>query len=221
MEIKGRKGGVLVTLDPGAWFPQKDALITKIQTQERFFKGGKIAVDVGSIDLSVDEIEDFIRELSDEGVYLWAVLSRSEMTQKAALKLGILSEIEQNDHRKMKITVKKTDWVENWIERNLEDGEKVLTEGNTFVRGDLEKGAVIISSGSVFVWGSLKGSVHAGCDGNMDARVGSLRFQPEEIKIADYRFESKKKIDIRKPAEAFIQNNHIVIEVFRSNKLVN
>lgn len=220
MEIKGKKGGVLVTLDPDSWLRQKDALITKVQTQERFFKGGKIAVDVGSTELSVDEIEDFIRELSDEGVYLWEILSDSEKTKNAALKLGILSQIELSDYPKMDSTKKSIEEPNTWIERSINDGEIVKNHGNTFICGNVEKGAIVISSGSVFVWGNLQGSVHAGCDGKTEARIGSLRFQPEELKIADLRYETKRKVDIRKPSEAFIYNNHITIKTFKINRVV-
>ena len=221
MEIKGKKGGVLVTLDPGSWLRQKDALITKIQTQERFFKGGKIAVDVGDTELSEEEIEKFIKELSDEGVYLWAVLSNSEVTKNAAKKLDILSQIEDKDRQKKVSESKEISEENTWIERNIIEGEKVITKGNIFIVGNVEKGAIIITSGSIFVWGSLYGSVHAGCDGKVDVKIGSLRFQPEELKIADIRYEAIRRIDNRKPTEAFIVNNQISIETQKFSKLIS
>lgn len=84
ISVRGIKGGVLISLPDKPWYQQRDLLISRIQTQERFFKGGRIALDVGSADWSQDQLFKLLRDLSDEGVCLWAVLTTSEITLESA-----------------------------------------------------------------------------------------------------------------------------------------
>ena len=77
LTIKGYRGGVLITLPAVSCFAQRDLLIRRIQSQERFFKGGRIALDVGETAWNEEQISRLLRDLSDEGVCLWAILSTS------------------------------------------------------------------------------------------------------------------------------------------------
>ena len=43
-------------------------VISRIQTQERFFKGGRIALDVGETDWTEEQLMPLMGKLSDEGV---------------------------------------------------------------------------------------------------------------------------------------------------------
>jgi len=70
ISVRGIKGGVLINLPEKPWYVQRDMLILRIQTQERFFKGGRIALDVGGAEWSQDQLFKLLRDLSDEGVCL-------------------------------------------------------------------------------------------------------------------------------------------------------
>ena len=93
ISVRGIKGGVLISLPDKPWYQQRDMLISRIQTQERFFKGGRIALDVGVADWSQDQLFKLLRDLSDEGVCLWAVLTTSETTLASARSFELQTSI--------------------------------------------------------------------------------------------------------------------------------
>lgn len=82
LQVKGIHGGVLITLPSVPWYQQLDLLVGRIQAQERFFKGGRIALDVGSTDWSGEQVLKLLKDLADEGVCLWTILSNSERPGK-------------------------------------------------------------------------------------------------------------------------------------------
>ncbi len=51
--------------------------------------------------------------------------------------------------------------------------------------GDVNPGAEIIAAGSVVVWGRLRGLVHAGALGDVEAVICALELNPTQLRIAD------------------------------------
>jgi len=196
ISVRGIKGGVLIGLPEKAWYLQRDMLISRIQTQERFFKGGGIALDVGGADWSQDQLFRLLRDLSDEGVCLWAVLTTSETTLASARSFELQTSISaQNTTGKPENPQSSEDGhgVE-WHIKPLEKGEKVAFRVNGVVIGDVPEGAEVIAFGSLVVWGTVRGSVKVGCGGDQLSRVCVLRYAGTGLSLCGQMVEVPKKL---------------------------
>ena len=203
ISVRGIKGGVLISLPEKAWYQQRDQLISRIQTQERFFKGGRIALDVGGSDWSQDQLFKLLRDLSDEGVCLWAVLTTSETTLASAknfeLQASISSQTTAENPENLPLT--QDEYSVEWHTEPLEKGEKVAFKANGVVIGDVPEGAEVITAGSLIVWGTVRGSLKAGCGGDCLSRLFVLRYIGSGISLCGQLVEVPKKMFNTAPLE--------------------
>lgn len=195
LQIKGIHGGVLITLPAVSWFQQRDLLIGRIQTQERFFKGGRIALDVGSTDWSEEQLLKLLKDLSDEGVCLWTILSTSEKTKQAAEYHGFPTTLPDPSRKPGEIPQQLTEkeyGVGNiaCLERSLAKGEQFQHSGDLLMIGDIPKDAKVEVSGSLVLWGTLHGIavVNTSADPAKSVRIlkiegGRLVVDGEEVEI--------------------------------------
>jgi septum site-determining protein MinC len=72
-----------------------------------------------------------------------------------------------------------------FIEANLRSGQLVRYPGNVFVLGDVNPSAEIIASGDIIIWGILRGIVHAGANGDHNAKIIAMDIATGQIRIAD------------------------------------
>jgi len=130
MLVRGIRGGVLVILPELPWYQQRDMLISRIQSQERFFKGGRIALDLGLTEWSEDNLDKLLRDLADEGICLRAVLSSSQVTLESARAFGLPAKIEGDELPKTAKPEPAPTEKLLWVERVLEDDEKLIVDGS-------------------------------------------------------------------------------------------
>src|ERR1041385_7518587 len=93
IQIKGLRDGLLVSLDDAAWAEQRVALLSQVDAQPAFFQGARLALDVASQVLHVNQLVDLRDQLSERGISLWAVISESPTTEKTAQLLGLATRI--------------------------------------------------------------------------------------------------------------------------------
>ena len=93
IQIKGLRDGLLVSVDDASWDIQRAALMAQVDAQPSFFQGARLALDVASQVLHVNELVDLRDQLSERGISLWAVLSESPTTEKTAQLLGLATRI--------------------------------------------------------------------------------------------------------------------------------
>ncbi|MCP9929100.1 septum site-determining protein MinC [Cyanobium sp. CH-040] len=67
----------------------------------------------------------------------------------------------------------------------LRAGDHLEVEGSVLVLGDVNPGACVRAGGHVLVWGRLRGTAHAGCRGDTEARIVALQLRPLQLRIAD------------------------------------
>ncbi|HHW30303.1 MAG TPA: septum site-determining protein MinC [Clostridiaceae bacterium] len=99
----------------------------------------------------------------------------------------------------------------------VRSGQLIAFEGNVVIIGDVNPGGEVVATGNVVVMGSLRGSVHAGADGNKDAIVVSLNLQPSLLRIADVITrppDESHNITSYVPEIAYIKDNLIYIDTF-------
>jgi septum site-determining protein MinC len=185
VQIKGLRDGLLVTLGDGEWVVLFSSLMTQIDAKTDFFKGAKLALDVGSQTLHVAEMTDLRNALSDREIILWAVLSTSATTENTAQMLGLATRLSKV---RPDVPVQaRPDSAEDsamWVKRTVRSGVRLEYEGNVVVLGDVNPGAEIVAGGSILVWGRLRGVVHAGAAGDTDAVVCALDLSPTQLRIA-------------------------------------
>lgn len=104
----------------------------------------------------------------------------------------------------------------------LRSGQSLESDGSIVILGDVNPGASVISSGNIIVIGRLKGMVHAGATGNINAFVLALSMNPMQIRIADAIARSadkpKRKLDDEAKI-AFVDDGNIYIEPVRKSVL--
>ncbi|TCS76501.1 septum site-determining protein MinC [Effusibacillus lacus] len=67
----------------------------------------------------------------------------------------------------------------------LRSGQRIEYDGDVTVVGDVNPGAQVLATGDIFVMGTLRGMAHAGCNGNQDAVIGAVYFQPTQLRIGN------------------------------------
>jgi septum site-determining protein MinC len=184
VQIKGLKDGLLVTLGDAAWPVLQEALLNRVEQQESFFKGARLALDVGNQILKTAEMSALRDTLSERGIVLWAILSNSPTSESTAQMLGLATRIHKA--RPPEVQAPKSSEQDGalWVDRTLRSGVRIEYPGNVVIVGDVNPGAEVIAGGSVIVWGRLRGVVHAGAQGNREATVRALDLSPTQLRIA-------------------------------------
>ena len=73
-----------------------------------------------------------------------------------------------------------------YLQMTLRSGTEIRHDGSVIVMGDMNPGSNVIADGDILVWGKLRGTVHAGANGNAGAIVMATQMQPSQIRIADF-----------------------------------
>jgi septum site-determining protein MinC len=213
VQIKGLRDGLLVTLGEAAWDVLHTSLIGQIDEKSVFFKGARLALDVGNQDLHVSDMTDLRNELSDRGIMLWAVISPSSITENTAQNLGLATRLSKirPDTPAPALSVSTEDSA-MWVKRTIRSGVRVEYEGNVVVLGDVNPGAEVVAGGSVIVWGRLRGVVHAGAQGDSEAVVCALDLSPTQLRIAAEIAITPERKSQPYPEMAKLKEGHLIAE---------
>ena len=211
MVIKGLKGGILISLPSLSWHRQRDMVISRIQTQERFFKGGRIALDVGETDWTEEQLMTLMGKLSDEGVCLWAVLSASPTTIASARGYDIPTTLRLQVTEEVAETPRPSPV---WLDRDLLPAELLETDWDVVIIGNIPETCVVKAGGSILVWGDAAGSIHAGMSNPLTSSLRVLRYAGASIFLGEEEVEIPRKLQKRACLEIRKVNEKIqVLEV--------
>jgi len=214
VQIKGIRDGLLISIGEGNWADLQDRLFGHIQERANFFKGARVALDVGNHILHAAELGALRDWFSDQEVSLWAVLSNSPTTEATAQSLGLATRlsIPKPDRAVRPLDTNLAGESAVLVQRTLRSGFRVAFAGHVVVIGDVNPGAEIIASGSVVVWGRLRGVVHAGADGNEEAIVCALDLMPTQLRIASIIALTPSRKGKPDPEIARVHNGQVVAE---------
>jgi septum site-determining protein MinC len=187
IQIKGLRDGLLVSLDDAPWEEQRVALLAQVDDQPAFFQGARLALDVASQVLHVNDLVELRDQLSERGIFLWAVISESPTTESTAQLLGLATRIskprpEEGRHFSVENLGEETAL---FLTRTLRSGTRIEFAGHVVILGDVNPGAEIVADGNVMIWGRLRGMVHAGAKGNRNAVICALDLSPMHLRIAE------------------------------------
>jgi septum site-determining protein MinC len=213
VQIKGLRDGLLVTLGDGGWNVLHSSLLSQIDEKPEFFKGAKLALDVGNQELRVSEMTDLRDELSDREIILWAVLSNSPTTENTAQMLGLATRLSKiRPDTPLQVKPASSEDSAMWIKRTVRSGVRLEYEGNVVVLGDVNPGAEVVAGGSVVVWGRLRGVVHAGAAGDTEAVVCALDLSPTQLRIAAEIATTPERRSQTIPEMARLKDGHLIAE---------
>ena len=223
IHIKGLRDGLLVSLSDAPWEEQCAALIAQIDGQQAFFQGARLALDIGSQVLKVNEMVELRDVLSERNVSLWAVISESPITEKTAQLLGLATRISKPRPEETHNfdTRNFTEETALFVNKTLRSGSRVEFSGHVVVLGDINPGAEIVADGSVIVWGRLRGAVHAGAKGDHSAVVCALDLLPIRLQVADEIMNNSPRRETGKPEMAYFNKKKIIIEAWQPGKQDN
>ncbi|GAB1420338.1 septum site-determining protein MinC [Anaerolineales bacterium] len=220
-QIKGTKDGLFIGISPTEeWQIITSELAAHIDSQRAFFEGADITIDVGTRPVPKYELSSLRALFDRRGVRLAIVLSDSETTLDSAVALDLRTNIanvipgrEKNETLPIDPEEAVTGGV--LVKRTLRSGRTVHSDGHVVVIGDVNPGAKVIAAGDVIIWGKLRGSVHAGADGDQSAIICALSMSPNQLRIADAMLEitTSKNRDVQ-PKMARLHGQNIVVEVW-------
>ena len=185
VQIKGVRDGLLATFAEAAWEDQCSTLLAQIDERPAFFQGARLALDVGSQVLKVNDLVGLRDRLSERNVTLWAVLSESQVTEHTSQLLGLATRISKPRPEEQKVAEAMSEDSALFITKTLRSGKRIEFPGNVVILGDVNAGAEVIAEGHVIVWGRVRGMVHAGAKGDRSAIICALDLSATQLRIAD------------------------------------
>lgn len=186
VQIKGIRDGLLATLSDAPWEELRVALLTQIDERPAFFQGARLALDVGTAVLKVNDLVDLRDRLSERNVSLWAVVSESPTTEQTSQLLGMATRISKPRPEEYRGALDAiTDETALFINKTLRSGTRIEFPGHVVVVGDVNPGAEIVAEGNVIVWGRVRGMIHAGAKGDRSAFICALDLSANQLRIAD------------------------------------
>lgn len=212
VRIRGTKDGLTIVLGEGPWPEVLAELADHLGRRPAFFRGGRVAVNVGSRHLSAEALQALGSLLHQYNVTLWAVWSTSDITQRNAAALGLetgptplrpVDEIGISRRGGEPATI---------IFGPLRSGQQVYEWASVLVVGDVHPGAEIVCGGNIVVWGRLQGLAHAGAPDRTDVFIAALVFAPTQVRIGPYVAQGNQQPLSAQPEIAYVEAGRIVVE---------
>jgi len=214
LTFKGIREGLLVTLPDGEWPELKKSLLEQIDRQGDFLKGAHLTIDVGNQVLKAAEIGQLRDELSERGITLRAILSHSPTTEMSAQNLGLATRLSKPkpDRQIHTLDTELSGDAAVLVQRTLRSWHNIEFAGHVVVIGDVNPGAEIVAGGNVVVWGHLRGTVHAGADGDTEAIICALDLSPTQLRIAEQISIAPPQRKKTRPEVARLVDGQVVAE---------
>jgi septum site-determining protein MinC len=189
-----------------------------IEERAAFLQGAKVALDVGNHILRAVDVGALRDHFSEKGIGLWAILSNSPVTEKNAQAMGLATRIHtprpERSIRPLDTNLPGESAI--LVQRTVRSGFKISNNGHVIIVGDVNPGGEIYAGGSVVVWGRLKGTAHAGMNGDEKAVVCALEMEPMQLRIAGYTLNLPQRHSKSEPEMIYIQDGRVVTEPWKT-----
>jgi septum site-determining protein MinC len=212
IRIKGIRQGLLVTLGEGEWGHLLGALQAQFSENPAFFRGGKLALDVGDRELTAAQVEEVRLIVARHQVELWALVSADPGTQVVARSAGLVTDLVPAGDRARPVGDGEDSSVKAiLVRRTLRSGQSLRHPGHVVIIGDVNPGAEVVAGGDILVWGRVRGLVHAGALDDEDAVICALELAPTQLRIASHIARSPEERPATPvPEKASIRDGQIV-----------
>lgn len=225
VRVRGTRDGLVLRLPAEAPLPVLLGMVRgNIDGGGEFFQQSELVIDYGTRTPNVEEIVALRALLEERGVRLRTVISNvprhGEMLRSWGYQpLRIVSHAEDGTD----VSQQPADDGEQtalYVRRTLRSGSSVRTDGDVVVLGDINAGAEVLAAGDVIVWGAIRGTVHAGIDGDFGAIITALRLTPTQLRIATIfaRPPDQRDLGPEIPMVARVHNGEIIVEPWRPER---
>jgi septum site-determining protein MinC len=235
INIKGRGEGVTIEIGKGNWEVLVAALEQRLERSGNFFRGASVALDIGDRLLQEGQLRMVCDTLIAHGMKPGIVRTSSDRTFQTALTLSLASTLENKEGAPVESgqgAVSNVEAVQHFVYRGaLRSGQVLKRRAHILIVGDVNPGAEVVASGDILVWGRLRGSAHAGADGDVRCVVAAFDIDPVQLRIADaiavgnagqnesgYRWPWRHEVD-KRPEIARLINGQIIVEPWDEAKV--
>lgn len=203
--IKGNKEGLIAIIDMNKFRDCKDMveeLLEKLSKGKQFYKGSTLKIITQLKYINQRELNSLKDVLFDQIMIKDCIF-------------------EDKDEKNNKMFNGVYEGRTKFLRNTVRSGQVINYPGNIVIIGDVNSGAEIYASGNIIVLGSLRGTVHAGMDGNNRAIVAAFYLQPQILRICDILTRSPEDAELPQyPEVAKIKGDSIVVEPYLPNKYI-
>ncbi len=181
VQVKADRSGFTLVPDPAADF---DSIMSymqqRIEQSRDFFNQTEMVLDLRTKSLRTDEILSLYETLFEKSRVRLVEVRLSEN----------LSFTVEGEPRRQRVLSRPSSETRSEdapviVRNTCRSGVRIVSPSDCVVLGDVNPGAEIVAGGDVIVFGVLRGTAHAGADGERSARIWALSIEPNQIRIAD------------------------------------
>lgn len=205
--LKGSRDGLRLILHPEApWDGVVEALRAQLSQGTSFYQGAKLLIDIGERAVTDAELTALTNVMQEFGLEPEALITAAPTNRDAGRQAGIPAR--HPDTLRATTPAVSSDLI---VWRTLRSGQEVRHEGHVVIVGDVNGGAEVIAGGSIIVWGRLRGTAHAGANGDASAKIYALEFRPTILRIADQIARPPDNRRPNSPEQASLDDGNIVV----------
>lgn len=190
-----------------------------------FFRQAEVVIDYGTRPPDVEEIVALRSVLATNSITIRSVTAAVPAYRELLQVWGyhpirLNGRDEAASIRDLPVTHTEGERGALYVRRTLRSGSSVRSVGDVVVLGDINAGAEVFAGGDVIVWGVVRGTVHAGMNGDFHATICALRLVPTQLRIGTIfaRPPDEKGGQVDTPMIAHVQDGEIVVEHWRSDR---
>ncbi|HEX3722674.1 MAG TPA: septum site-determining protein MinC [Nitrolancea sp.] len=227
VRVRGTRDGLVLRLPPEAPLPALLGLVRgSIDGGGEFFQQSEIVIDYGTRVPNVEEIVALRALLEERGVRLRTVISNNPRHGETLRSWGyqplrLVTHGSADDAQDVGMSqASEAERPALYLRRTLRSGASIRSDGDVVIVGDINAGAEVMAAGDVLVWGAIRGTVHAGIDGDFGAIICALRLMPTQLRIATIFARPPDQRDTGPdiPMVARVHNGEIIVEPWRPER---
>ena len=176
VQVKGNSKGFAIQIFEPEFEEIQDEVIQIMQESKGFFKGAKFAGFQGR-NLRKEE-EARLLEIVKSDFDLKAMQENLAAEGSLEVSSGESSEEASREPEPKRVPL-------HVIARTLRSGQRIDVEGDLVLMGDANPGSILTATGNIVVVGVLRGTAHAGINGDDSVSVSAYRLEPLQLRISD------------------------------------
>lgn len=204
--VKGNRDGlnIIINMDGFSDFQQMcNELLNRLYAGKNFYKGSSIKITTQFSCINNFQMSKLKDILFDELMIKDVIFEDKNRREKEDSFNGVV------------------EGRTKFINKSIRSGQVVDYSGNIVIIGDVNPGAEVSASGNVIIMGALKGIVHAGNNGNMEAIISAIQLQPQIMSIGNIITRAPEEDERPSYAEvARIKDDMIIVEPYSPEKFL-
>jgi len=216
IQVKGIADKIYFQMGSNGWQEDRHSLLEYVKNNATFLNGAKIILGLRDHKLNSKELFEIKDKLSDHSVALTDIETDDPATQESARVLGINIITSTNTPEKgSRGKINQSQLSGAFIQKPIRSGQNLIYSSHVTIIGDIHPGACVSAEGSILVWGKVKGEIHAGTAGDMNAFIIALDLSPTRLSIAGIVMNNEKRKKDKSPEIALISGNSIKIDSWK------